>query len=234
MTINDARDFAKPIRARSREQFRSDLVDAARRLFLRKGVQATSMADLGRELGVSKPTVYEAFESKQALIDAVFHAAALDADLSWLMEDLKSPPPFATLLDHTAESYKNFLNSPRSVEVFQLVIREGVHSNDMLSAFATHLAGPSRAAMRKLVGIAMERGECVEMPLDVAQRMLVAPLYFLMLDRAMFGEGAMSHEAALAYIDHSFAALKSHLCGHQSTVVDVAAPRHTEGKVVAA
>jgi AcrR family transcriptional regulator len=74
MTINDARDLKRPVRTRTKEQFKADLVEAARRLFLERGVQGTSMADLGRELGVSKPTVYEAFENKQALIDAVFHS----------------------------------------------------------------------------------------------------------------------------------------------------------------
>jgi hypothetical protein len=109
-----------------------------------------------------------------------------------------------------------------------------MHSNDMLAAFTTHIAGPSRSAMRKLVAVAMERGECAEMPLDVAQRMVVAPLYFLMVDRAMFGEGSLSSEVAMSYIDHSFAALKSHLCGLRASAVTDASGVHEATKTTEA
>jgi len=65
--------------------------------------------------------------------------------------------------------------------------------------------------------------------------MLVAPLYYLMVDRAMYGEKAMSIEAAASYIDHSFAALKTHLCGIKSSVVaDVSSAHEALQKVAAA
>jgi hypothetical protein len=135
------------------------------------------------------------------------------------MNALQAPPPFPVFLDWSAQSYKSFIRSPRSIEVFQLVIREGSHSNDMLAAFATHLSGPSRAVSCKLVAIAIERGECLELPIEVVHRMLVAPLYYLMVDQALYGEKAMPVEAAASYIDHTFAALKTHLCGIKSPVV---------------
>jgi AcrR family transcriptional regulator len=47
------------------------LVHAARGLFVRHGVQKTSMDDVAREAGVSKGSVYLAFASKDALFRAV-------------------------------------------------------------------------------------------------------------------------------------------------------------------
>src|SRR3954454_12488622 len=47
------------------------IVAAARRHFLTHGFRGVTMADLARELGMSKKTLYAHFESKAALLAAV-------------------------------------------------------------------------------------------------------------------------------------------------------------------
>lgn len=222
-----------------KEQFKASVIQKARELFLENGVEATSMADLGRALGVSKPTVYEAFASKQALVDAVFFAAAEDVDLTWLKEAMLTPPPFDEFLDRMADAYKDYLKSPKRAEVFQLVVREGSHSTDLRRAFGNRLAVPSALAVKKIVNCAKEQGQCKPMSTEVIQKMLVAPMYFLMIDKAMFGENAMPMDAAIAYVDHSFAALKSHLCtnctkGSSDAKVTYSAPENGRGNSEAA
>jgi AcrR family transcriptional regulator len=52
-----------------------DLVDAAARVFERRGYTDATLADIAAEAGVSKPTVYQYVESKQHLLETIVEQA---------------------------------------------------------------------------------------------------------------------------------------------------------------
>jgi AcrR family transcriptional regulator len=62
-----------------REEKRAELVDAARRLFVEDGYDATSMAALARAAGVAPNTIYWYFGDKDDLLIAVLEAVLADA-----------------------------------------------------------------------------------------------------------------------------------------------------------
>lgn len=62
-----------------REEKRTELVDAARRLFVTDGYDATSMAALAREAGVAANTIYWYFGDKDDVLIAVLDALLADA-----------------------------------------------------------------------------------------------------------------------------------------------------------
>lgn len=53
---------------------KTDIVQAAFRVWGRGFYQTTSLTELARELGVSKPALYRHFPNKQALLDAMYNA----------------------------------------------------------------------------------------------------------------------------------------------------------------
>lgn len=53
------------------EERRSDIVEAARNLFLHKGYESTTMYDVMKALGVAKGTIYHYYRSKEELLEAV-------------------------------------------------------------------------------------------------------------------------------------------------------------------
>src|SRR5436190_22547764 len=59
---------------RSREQTHRRIIDAAYRLFRRKGFTRVSMDDIAASAAVTKRTLYHHFESKDALVGAVLDA----------------------------------------------------------------------------------------------------------------------------------------------------------------
>lgn len=67
----------KPLQ--DREEKRAELVDAARRLFIEDGYDATSMASLARAAGVAPNTIYWYFGDKDDLLVAVLDAVMADA-----------------------------------------------------------------------------------------------------------------------------------------------------------
>jgi AcrR family transcriptional regulator len=215
-SLSQSDDFvhARPARARSRDRvlFREEVVQVARRIFLERGIDQTSMALLGQKLGVSKPTLYEVFPSKKLLLEAVFKSTADDVDYGWILRAGEELPPFRVFIDQTGEGYKKLMSSPRSIEAFRLLIREGGHSTELSEAFGRNLSIPATTAARKLIAHSISIGECVSMDVEVVQKLMSAPLYHVVLDRTLFGERGMKPVLAEAYIDASMAALKSLLC----------------------
>ncbi|PXX52712.1 TetR family transcriptional regulator [Nocardia tenerifensis] len=90
-------------RPQDREEKRSEIVAAARRLFVEQGYDAASMTRIAREAGVVSNTLYWYFQDKDAVLIAVLDAVladsmasyreVLDSELTdrllWLVEELE-------------------------------------------------------------------------------------------------------------------------------------------------
>ncbi len=50
---------------------RDEIISRSEQLFLRLGIRSITMEDMSRELGISKKTLYQHFENKDALVEAV-------------------------------------------------------------------------------------------------------------------------------------------------------------------
>src|SRR5262245_22564005 len=71
---------------------REQILDAALRLWTRKGFDATTVDDLAREAGVAKGTVYLYFATKEALLAAAARRWSLLPDLLSLGPSLGALP----------------------------------------------------------------------------------------------------------------------------------------------
>lgn len=70
------RPYHSPLRQAQAEATRTKILDAALGLFARQGYGATSITAIARASGVAPETVYAAFGSKRAIIDALVSVAA--------------------------------------------------------------------------------------------------------------------------------------------------------------
>ncbi|OMC24499.1 TetR/AcrR family transcriptional regulator [Mycobacterium colombiense] len=57
--------------SRPRSDTRERIQEAARELFLRRGVQRTSLQDIANELGITKPALYYHFPSREDLVRSI-------------------------------------------------------------------------------------------------------------------------------------------------------------------
>lgn len=69
---------------------KQDILDAARRAFLTHGLRAVRLDDIARDLGISKKTLYQHFDDKQALVREVVVGTA-EAMFERLGRNLEAP-----------------------------------------------------------------------------------------------------------------------------------------------
>ena len=82
----------------SSERVRERILDKAQELFFRYGVKSVAMDDIARELGISKKTIYQHFEDKNAMVFAgVEHHFECDRTLAEQMQ-IEAPDPIAEVV----------------------------------------------------------------------------------------------------------------------------------------
>lgn len=121
---------------------RRAIVDGAGRVFARDGYEGASMADIAREVGVSKGTLYNYFPSKAALFSG-FIATGCDETLKHILD--LSPPqdrPEETLR-RVAYAVVEMMLSPFRQAIHRMVMSEAAKFPELARAFFE--AGPQRA-----------------------------------------------------------------------------------------
>ncbi len=171
---------------------RRAILDAAADLFLAHGFLGTSMDEVAARAAVSKRTVYNQFESKEALFIAVVaHMTAKGADrVQVRMQEPETVDEVAELLAEHAERLLTIVLAPRLMQLRRLVIAEAVRFPRLGQAL--YDGGPGRA----ILGLAATLGRWAERGLVTIPDPLVAATQFNWLimgepvNREMFVAGS--------------------------------------------
>jgi AcrR family transcriptional regulator len=98
--VKSTRRYDSPRRRAQAAATRSDILDAAQKLFEQRGYAATTMDAIAAEAGVSLKTVYVAFETKSGLLRALWNHLLRGgndevpvAQQGWYREILEQPDP---------------------------------------------------------------------------------------------------------------------------------------------
>lgn len=136
------------------EDKRRHLLDAAVRVFARKGFHASRVGDIAEEAGVAHGLLYHYFASKDEVLEAVFHENwnVLLARIAGVEE---TDEPAADQLRHIAAIVlRTWLHLP---DVVRVVIREFGRSPELAERIG-ELAQPIEAIQR-VIARGIERGE---------------------------------------------------------------------------
>jgi TetR/AcrR family transcriptional regulator, transcriptional repressor of aconitase len=169
---------------------RRQILDAARRCFVRNGFHATSMQDILGEANLSAGAVYRYFKSKDEIIAAIGFAnvAAFTAAVEEVVQD-DDPPPLDEALG-------------RLLAVLERLDEEQDHAKITLQAWGEALRSPALASrveegwaeltgsVAALVETYQERGDMTsDVPADHVARAVVALLHGFVIRRAVLGKG---------------------------------------------
>ena len=151
------------------EDKRRQLLDAAVRVFARKGFHASRVGDIAEEAGVAHGLLYHYFKSKDQVLEAVFHEnwSVLLARIASVEE---TDEPAADQLRHIAAIVlRTWLHLP---DVVRVVVQEFGRSPELAERLA-ELTQPIDAIQR-VIARGIERGEFRQ---DVDPRFAAAVVY---------------------------------------------------------
>ncbi|HKG27447.1 MAG TPA: TetR/AcrR family transcriptional regulator [Thermomicrobiales bacterium] len=105
-------------RDRLRAQSRQEILDAARRILRDQGIKELSMRGLAHAVGSSPATIYDYFENKEGVLDALFQQGA-ERLLDAFQEAVSSTEPGLSQLRQIALAYRAFAHD--EPDLFQLI-----------------------------------------------------------------------------------------------------------------
>lgn len=163
--LSRGRNPAEPERLDER---RHQMIAAAERIFLSKGYHRATMDDVAREACVSKKTIYQLVESKEALFEAL-----LESRRALLRIDLPDPvcPP-ADALTGILTKLADFILAPQQVALLRLIMAEYAHSPDLARIFLRREHDRALSTMEAYLASLNERGICTLPDIAEAAKML--------------------------------------------------------------
>jgi AcrR family transcriptional regulator len=84
--VKPRRPYSSPARAAAAARTRSQIVEAARALFLEQGFTDTTITNIAKQAGVAPETVYSIYRTKAKLLDAVVRTVVLRDEPEDLLE----------------------------------------------------------------------------------------------------------------------------------------------------
>ena len=75
MSKGGKRRYSSELRSRAAEATRARVLDAARRLFMRRGIDGVTIAEIAEKAGVAAPTIYALYKSKEGLLRTLMREA---------------------------------------------------------------------------------------------------------------------------------------------------------------
>jgi TetR/AcrR family fatty acid metabolism transcriptional regulator len=169
----------------SKAQRRQDLVEAARRVFLREGAHALSMSKVAREAGLAKASVFDSFETRDDLLDEVF---ALEADVV----EVDARDPIAAVLDWVRRRVRTAPAPMQALRLAEASRPDGDRPAQLRGPLAMEEEG-----LAALIRHGIQRGRIASMPPTRAAAVLVGSTYGLAIYLAARGFDEREREARL-------------------------------------
>ena len=156
-------------RAEQQAQTRVRLIDAAARVFARRGFQAASVEEIAEEAGYSHGAVYSNFDGKADLFLAVFedYMAQRVRELADTQATLADDAPLEVRARALADQWMDRLDRDR--ESFVLHMEFLAHAGrdpELAGRFGTRSAAMREAVSRYIVQYQQEAGAELVMPAD--------------------------------------------------------------------
>jgi AcrR family transcriptional regulator len=128
---------------------RDEILDAATHVFLDRGFEATSMDLVAQASGAARRTLYNQFESKEALFSAMIERIWRDFPALDITSDAQALADPRVGLTRLGEAVADFWAPDQAVALVRMVIAEGVRVPALAERF---LEAGKAPAMRAVIG----------------------------------------------------------------------------------
>jgi AcrR family transcriptional regulator len=171
------------------EARRTQIVEAAARLWLEDGFDATSVEAIARAAGLAKGTVYLYFPSKEALLDEAVRRYSLVPAFEALTRELAGIPPETAIPRIARELWRRLTEHAPLV---RLMLRELPRRPDTARAFLEKVVLPANRAFAGWLDAGVAAGAVRPLDTFVAARALVGMLMIFLLTQELYGGRALA------------------------------------------
>jgi AcrR family transcriptional regulator len=179
------REFAQEVETR--------ILDAARRVFLERGLAGASMDEIAGVACAGKPTIYARFASKESL----FTAVVMQSVATKIARFEEHTPTGATIeerLESVAVAFLQWVLVSDTVGLMRVAIAEAQRFPDLASSVHRMARGRGVEAVARLLAEAAQSDELGTLPAFAPERLTATTLFFQhlvflpLMMRALFGE----------------------------------------------
>ena len=150
-----------------------DIAAATLALLAERGYAGTTIEQVAKRTGISRPTIYRRFENREEMIHRAI-TDVLDASLDALRDD---PDPYRNVRNHLRNTITMLTQSPVG-PIYRAVLAEIPHVPE-LAQVVREIGAARRARLKRAFRLAVQNGSLsAPRQLDVAVDALIGAIYF--------------------------------------------------------
>lgn len=130
-------------------------------LFSKKGFDAVSMREIGREVGIRESSIYNHFKNKEAILDSIINFFMSELEASSMPEDemdkLMSIGP-DVFFEEGAKQFIKGMSAPRTEKIWRIISIEVFHNEKIKNFFIKELLEAPIKGWEMIFKNMMEKG----------------------------------------------------------------------------
>ncbi|WP_322799094.1 TetR/AcrR family transcriptional regulator [Thermoflexus sp.] len=144
-------------RKQQREETRRRIIEAAFRVFVRKGFKGTSNREIAREAGISPGLIYWYFRNKEDLFQAVVETKSLVFPLQQMAQTMREASP-REFLSRVMELGAALARDPAMNAAMQLLLPEAIRNERVRRVFVARAVRPGLRAIADYLAVQQAKG----------------------------------------------------------------------------
>lgn len=113
------------------QETREQLLDAAERVFLERGVGHATLAEVAEAAGLTRGALYHHFDSKAELFEAMVARAEMPIDAAFESHDTPDADPLGVLAEQALNALLELARSPRVRRVYEVVFLRCEYTDEL-------------------------------------------------------------------------------------------------------
>ncbi|MGO9061672.1 MAG: TetR/AcrR family transcriptional regulator [Candidatus Binataceae bacterium] len=166
------------------EARRDQILDAALRIFARKGFAESTVDEIAVEAGLAKATLYLYFPSKEALLQKLVDHYRLVPDLGGLMESIRDLPPVGGIPRLVAGIWRQLKEHKETAHV---LVREIFSNPQRAKLYTEQIRLPGQQALASYLETWMKRGKLKKTHPVASAQCLFGMLWFFLQSQELMG-----------------------------------------------
>ncbi len=176
-----------PLRWNRRKEARpAEILEAAVKVFAKKGFAATRMDDIAQAAGVTKGTIYLYFNGKEAVFKMLVRQS-LGSQLARILDNVKTHEGSAKdLIRMILSAMGNFLVNSDRVVLPKIILAEAGNFPELARFYREEIIEKGLGALSQVIARGVADGEFRSLPPEHVARLCVTPLLFIAIWRTTF------------------------------------------------